>query len=142
MSGKTTAGSGVRYSLGALLAFAAVNAFAGGWYGLAGARGIPTAWLSGSPFSDYVVPSAILMVAVGGSALLASVAVLARWRHDRRLAIAAGAILFGWLAVEVAIIGYVSWMQPATALGGALILGLAARLKPGSPARHLRRRAT
>lgn len=142
MKGKTTDGAGVRYTLGAVLAFAALNAFAGGWYGLAGAKGIPTEWLSGSPFSDYVVPSGILVVAVGGSALLASVAVFARWRHDRLLAIAAAGILFGWLAVELAIIGYVSWMQPATAIGAALILGLAARLKRDRPALPLHRRTT
>jgi len=134
-------GGGVRYTLGAVLAFAALNAFAGGWYGLAGAKGIPTAWLSGSPFSDYVVPSWILVLAVGGSALLTSVAVFARWRHDRLLATAAGAILFGWLAVEVAIIGYVSWMQPATAIGGALILGLAFLLRRDSLTVPLRGRA-
>ncbi|HVT09527.1 MAG TPA: hypothetical protein VHO67_18830 [Polyangia bacterium] len=129
MNRGTRDGAAVRYSLGAVLAFAALNAFAGGWYGLAGAKGIPTAWLSGSPFPDYAVPSGILVVAVGGSSLLASVAVFARWRRDRPLALAAAGILFGWLAAEVAIIGYVSWMQPATAIGGAIILGLAVRLK-------------
>src|SRR5690242_15281521 len=47
----------VRYLLGALLAFGALNAFGGGYYGLSGADGIPTEWLQGSPFSDYLVPS-------------------------------------------------------------------------------------
>jgi hypothetical protein len=30
--------------------------------------------------------------------------------------------LLGWLAVEMAIIGYVSWMQPATTIGGLLVI--------------------
>jgi len=34
-------------------------------------------------------------------------------------------IVFGWLAVQIAIIGYVSWMQPATAIAGLFILILA-----------------
>lgn len=121
----------LRYILGALLGFAALNAFAGGCYGLAGAKGIPTAWLHGSPFRDYFVPSVVLVVLVGGSFLVATVAVFARWRHDRMFAIGATAVLLAWLAVEVAIIGYVSWMQPATASGGLLALVLAWQLPPG-----------
>ena len=54
----------VRYALGALLSLGALNAFGGGAFGLSGARGIPTEWLEGSPFADYVVPSLILVVAV------------------------------------------------------------------------------
>lgn len=132
----------MRSALGALLAFGALNALGGGYYGLAGAKGIPREWLRGSGFSDYFVPSLVLMTVVGGSFLLAAVAVFARWRHDRWLATAAGVIVLGWLAVEVAIIGYVSWMQPATAVAGALVLGLAWRLQPSTPPRRLRRSAT
>jgi hypothetical protein len=113
------------YVLGSLLAFAALNAFAGGCYGLAGARGIPTEWLRGSPFSDYFIPSLILVAIVGSACLAGAIAVFARWRHDRWWAIAAGVILLAWLAVELAIIGYVSWMQPATVAGGAIIVALA-----------------
>lgn len=132
----------LRYILGALLAFAALNAFAGGYYGLAGAKGVPGEWLRGSPFADYFVPSLVLLVIVGGSFLAATVAVFAHWRHDRLFAIAAGVIVLGWLGIQVAIIGYVSWMQPATAIVGALILALAWRLPPASPAVRLRRRTT
>jgi len=132
----------LRQLLGALLAFAALNAFAGGSYGLTGAKGVPREWLRGSPFPDYFVPSLVLILVVGGSFLLAAVAVFARWRHDRLLAILAGAVVFGWLAVEVAIIGYVSWMQPATAIGGALVFCLAWQLPSARGAFRLRRRTT
>jgi hypothetical protein len=47
----------IRYSLGSLLAFGALNAIGGGYYGLSGAAGVPKAWLEGSPFSDYFIPS-------------------------------------------------------------------------------------
>jgi hypothetical protein len=70
----------IRCSLGALLAFGAVNAFGGGYYGLSGAEGIPTEWLHGSPFRDYFVPSLILLIVVGGSFVVASVAVFAGLR--------------------------------------------------------------
>ncbi len=36
-----------RRALGALLVFAAVNAFGGGYYGLSGAPGVPVEWLAG-----------------------------------------------------------------------------------------------
>jgi len=115
----------VRYMLGTLLAFGALNAIAGGYYGLSGAEGVPIAWLDGSPFADYFVPSLILLVVVGGSFLVASVAVLARRRIARTAAFAAGAVVLVWIAVQLAIIGYVSWMQPVTAMAGAVIIFLA-----------------
>lgn len=115
----------LRYVLGGLLAFGALNAFGGGYYGMAGAEGVPEEWLEGSPFEDYFLPSLVLFVAVGGSFLAAAIAVLAKRRIARTAAFAAGAIVLGWLAVETAVIGYVSWMQPVTTLGGLLILLLA-----------------
>lgn len=118
----------LRYTLGGLLAFMAVNAFGGGAYGLAGAKAVPLAWLAGTPFRDYFVPSLILFVIVGGAFLGAAIAVFAGSRPARLLALGAGVIALGWLCVQVAILGFVSWLQPATALAGALVLALAARL--------------
>jgi hypothetical protein len=135
MAPETTAAparsASVRYPLGALLAFVALNAFGGGFYGLFGAEGIPTEWLAGSPFTDYVVPSLFLFVVVGGTFLAAAVAVVARARAARPLALAAGALVLAWIAVQVAIIGYVSWMQPATTVAGLLVLALARCLPRG-----------
>ena len=37
-------------------------------------------------------------------------------------ALAAGTVVLGWLAVQLLMIGYVSWMQPATAIAGVLAL--------------------
>ena len=114
----------VRYVLGSLLAFGAVNAFGGGYYGLSGAKGVPVEWLAGTPFRDYTVPSLILFALVGGSFLVAAVAVLARSRMARASALTASIVVLVWIVVQMAIIGYVSWMQPATAIGGVLILML------------------
>jgi hypothetical protein len=133
-----TGASVVRLALGGLLALAALNAVGGACYGLAGAHGIPTSWLRGSPFSDDFVPSFVLLIVVGGALLVAAVSVLRGSPRSRLTATAAGVILLGWIAAQVAIIGYVSWMQPATAAAGLLILGLALLLPqppPSSPAR-------
>lgn len=47
----------VRYSVGGLLPFGALNAFAGGYDGLSGVEGVPLEWLEGSLFTEYFVPS-------------------------------------------------------------------------------------
>ena len=112
----------VRYSLGSLLAFGALNAIGGGYYGLSGAEGVPTEWLEGSPFSDYFIPSLILLVVVGGSFVIAAIVVFAGLRIARVASLAAGLVVLGWLVAQVAIIGYVSWMQPTTAVAGVLVL--------------------
>jgi hypothetical protein len=115
----------IRYVLGSLLAFVALNAFFGGYYGMSGAKGVPTEWLAGSPFRDYFIPGLILFVVVGGSFLIGAIAVFARFRIARLAAFSAGVIVFGWLAIQIAIIGYVSWMQPATTIAGLFVLILA-----------------
>jgi len=116
-----------RYALGGVLAFGALNAFAGGYYGLSGAEGVPKQWLEGSPFADYFIPSLILFTVVGGSFLISTIAVFAGLRIARRAALSAGVIVLGWLAVQMVVIGYVSWMQPTTAVAGLLILIMAWR---------------
>ena len=127
----------IRYLLGALLTFAAINAFAGGYYGLSGARGVPLEWLAGSPFSDYFIPSLILFVVVGGAFSFAAVAVLIRSRRARGSAFAAGTVVLVWIGVQLAIIGYVSWMQPTTLLAGVFVLILAWLLPTNrTPAAH------
>jgi hypothetical protein len=119
-----------RYLLGGLLAFGALNAFGGGYYGLSGAEGVPVELLEGSPFRSYFVPSLILFVVVGGSFLLAAIAVFTGSPMARLSALGAGVIVLIWIVVQVSIIGYVSWLQPVTAIGGLLVLLLACLL-PG-----------
>lgn len=114
--------------LAALLISTALAAFGGGFFGLSGARGVPTAWLQGSPFSDYTTPSLLLLVVVGGSQFFAGMAVALRWPVARVAAVAASAILLAWMGVEYVVIGQVSWLQPVTLLVGVLVLPLAAAL--------------
>jgi hypothetical protein len=114
-----------RFLLGALLTFGAVNAIAGGYYGLAGAEGVPVEWLRGSPFKDYSIPSLILLVVVGGAFSIAAAAVFRQSRRARLHAFAAGIVVRGWISVQLTIIGYVSWMQPATVVAGVFVVMLA-----------------
>jgi len=114
----------IRYTLGILLLLIALNAFAGGYYGVAGAEGVPVEWLEGSPFHNFFIPGLILMICVGGSALFAAIAVFRQSEIARKAAFICGVVILAWLAVQVSIIGYVSWMQPVTATVAILILFL------------------
>ena len=117
-----------RYLLGTLLAIAALNAFGGGVYGMAGAEGVPLAWLDGTPFDSYLVPSLILFAVVGGSSLLGASAVFANLDAARTAALGASAILMIWIATQVTMVGYVSWLQPAVAITAVIITWLATLL--------------
>jgi hypothetical protein len=119
----------MRILLGVLLAFGALNAFAGGYYGMSGAPGVPVEWLAGGPFTSYVAPGLILFVVVGGTLVNAAVAVFGRSSDGPWAAYLAGTVVLGWMAVQVAIIGFVSWMQPITALGALAVIGLATWLR-------------
>jgi hypothetical protein len=122
----------VRYSLGTLLAIVALNAFGGGYYGMSGAENVPVEWLENSPFPNYFIPSLFLFVAVGGSCLGAAIMAFRGRESARRYAVISALIIFGWLTAQIAIIGYVSWMQPATSIAALLILilGLLYHSKP------------
>ncbi len=63
-----------------------------------------------------------------GCLLWAAVVVLTRHDAARTVALISGLVVLGWIGVQVAIIGYVSWMQPATAISAVLVLPLAWRL--------------
>ncbi len=119
-----------RITLGVLEAFLALNAFGGGIYGMAGAEGVPLELLEGSPFDSYFIPSLFLFISVGGGFALAAVATFAGWRTSRTFSFAAVTIVFAWLAVQLAIIGYISWMQPVTAVMALMILLLAMKYRP------------
>jgi hypothetical protein len=112
----------IRNALGIILLIVALNAFGGGYYGMAGAKGVPAEWLEGSLFSNYVIPGIILFVVIGGSALIAAIAVFRKTKYARKAAFVCSVIILIWLAVQISIIGYVSWMQPATTIAAILIL--------------------
>jgi hypothetical protein len=119
-----------RITLGTVEALVALNAFGGGVYGLLGARGVPKEWLDGTPFSGYFIPSLILFCIVGGASLVAAIYVLSARKSAKPFSIAGGLIILAWIGTQVAMIGYVSWLQPAVVVAGFLILFLALSLPP------------
>ena len=68
--------------------------------------GVKEEWLRYGIFSDYTVPGAILIVAVGGSMLIAALLALVRSPAAFPAASIAGLTLLIFLFVETAILGY------------------------------------
>lgn len=110
--------------LGGILFFVAINAFGGGYYGIAGAKGIPLEWLKGSPFTSYFLPALFLFAVVGGLCLYSAIAVFKQWKSALTCAFMSGILLLSWILVQIYVIGYVSWMQPAIFITGLTILAL------------------
>lgn len=75
-----------RYALGVILLFVALNAFGGSIYGLSGAKDIPRAWLEGSPFSSYFIPSLVLLLTIAIPFLVSGILVFRRHAWSARAA--------------------------------------------------------
>jgi hypothetical protein len=118
-----------RLALVAIDAFAAVSAIGGGFALLSGLEGdrFPTAWLTGTPFSSYMVPGLLLALVVGGSAAVATAATLARPEGGAPASMAAGLILVGWIVGELLLLNQPtrpSWTEVLYACVGVLMIGL------------------
>lgn len=74
-------------------------------------------WLAGTPFPDYELPGAVLLVANGIFPLCVCAAIIVRSPRSPELVITSGAVLIGWMTVQIAMIGYELWIQ-------ALFLGI------------------
>jgi hypothetical protein len=123
----------VRIALLVLEAFVALTAIVSGVIALAGGLPLSLEWLQGTPFSDYTIPMLLLVIVVGGSSLIAAQTVFTRGETGVFASLAAGLILAGYVAVEVAMIGFGTlgvgiWLQGLYLLLGLLIFGLAAYL--------------
>jgi hypothetical protein len=125
----------MRWLLASLLAVVGVGALGGAAYGLGGAPQVPSEWLDGSPFDSYLVPSLYLGLVVGGSHLFALALVLARDARAHSAVLAASVVLASWIVAQVAIIGFVSGLQPAMLLVAACDALLAWHARAGAVAR-------
>lgn len=95
------------------------------------AIGLPLSLLAGTPFSDFWVPGLVLLGVNGLGQLGAAAVTLARGRRAGALGVALGALLLGWISLQVLWVGFISWMQPMILACALLELGLGWR--------HLRR---
>jgi hypothetical protein len=88
------------------------------------------ATLARSPFRSYLVPGIVLFTVVGGTQALAAWAEIRRWPRAGWLSVTAGAVLAGWIAVQVAMIGLGHPMQPSLFVVGGVIASMGWRQRP------------
>ncbi|MDP2326820.1 MAG: hypothetical protein Q8M79_01885 [Dehalococcoidia bacterium] len=115
--------------LGALEAAIAISAMAGGVALIINGLGMSLDVLEGTPFTGFFWPGVILAVAVGGSGLLAWVALLAHAPRAIEAGAFAGATLAGWIVVQVVMLGYISVLQPVMGALGLITLLLALKAR-------------
>jgi hypothetical protein len=93
----------IRVALFAIEAFIGLTAIQGGIGLLRGTfdQVLQVTWLAGTPFSDYTIPGLVLVIVVGGSALLAAATVFIHREWAALISVLAGLLMVGYLVVEV-----------------------------------------
>lgn len=117
----------------------ALNAYAGGIGLTGGGIDMGPTITDRFPWDSPVLAGSSLVVVV---ALPMTVTAYLALRGDRRwsgAAVVAGALLVGWIVVQVAVIRTFSWMQPVSAAAGLAVLAAGwrarrRRVTPDSPA--------
>jgi hypothetical protein len=86
---------------------------------------MPTSWLAGTPFPDYLVPG-IMLIAFNGLFPLVVIALALRhhvWALPAMML--SGVLLVGWLSIQLALLQM--WhpvMHPTLFVAGALLIGI------------------
>ncbi|MGD0018036.1 MAG: hypothetical protein ABSD62_02170 [Candidatus Limnocylindrales bacterium] len=102
--GKPLGSGRIRFALFVLDLSAAVSAVIGGIAVAVNVDSFPREWLAGSPFSDYVLPGAILAVVVGGTAAFAAATAARGPRVGAPASVVAGLVLVGWISGELLVL--------------------------------------
>jgi len=114
----------IRIALIVLEILTGVAALGGGIYAFGGAPGVSREWLKNSPFKTYLVPGLTLFFVVGGSMLTAAGLLLAEVGVARTVSLEAGIVLLAWIAAQVSVVGYRSWLQPVFGVVGMAVVVL------------------
>jgi hypothetical protein len=107
--------------------FLAVSAIGGGLGLLTNIIELPREWLYDTPFNSYAIPGIVLLFVVGGAWVLATWALFTRQPAAPLYSIGAAVIQLGWFVVQVAFLGYISWMQPFVGTLAVLVIILSWR---------------
>lgn len=113
-----------KVSLAIFQAFHGLSALVGG-FGLigdpsGGNLGMDAAWLSGSPFNDFLIPGLFLLIVNGLGNLGGFFTTVREHRRAGEIGLFFGAVMVAWILVQGFLIGYRSFLQPLYLGTGAL----------------------
>jgi hypothetical protein len=113
-----------------LLLFNGISAVGGGFALMTGVIPRQPLWIQHTDFSSLYLPGVILMGIVGGSSLLAALAMMKRAAGWQLCSLLAGLIMLFWILGEIASIRAFHFLQVIYFVTGALVLWLTPRGKP------------
>ena len=98
-----------------LLLFNATGAIFGGWSLIQDPTGgdlqMPLSFLEHSPFKDYFIPGIILFAVNGLFCLAAMIWTIFQWKHYTWLILIQGALLTGWIIIQVIMLREISYLH-------------------------------
>ena len=109
-----------------LLLFNAVGALYGGWNLIIHPDGssiqLSLNWLKHTPFQNYLVPGIILFAANGLFSLFVFLSVLFRMRKYFWFIMVQGAVLFGWIIIQILLVQTVYFLHYIMGSVGPLLI--------------------
>lgn len=90
---------------------------------------LPASLLETTPFRHYLIPGLLLGGVVGGSSLMAVFLLMSKQEGRYSWSLAAGALLTGWITLQVILIQSLHWLHMVFFLTGVLVMLLAYQLK-------------
>ncbi|MCC6463266.1 MAG: hypothetical protein IT260_22545 [Saprospiraceae bacterium] len=123
----------LKVTIAFLLLFNGSGALFGGWNLMAHPDGssiqLSMDWLRHTPFPDYFIPGLVLFICNGLFSIVALLALLFAYRHTPWLVIAQGAILSGWIIIQMLFMQTVHFWHLALGFVGLALLLLGWRLR-------------
>ena len=109
-----------------LLMFNGVNALVGGFMMIVDPSGgkmqLPLSYLEHAPFSDFLVPGIVLFIANGLFSVAVVIAVFYKYRLYCQLIMVQGAILLGWILVQVLMVQQIFFLHYLMGSIGLLLI--------------------
>lgn len=123
----------VKYIALLLLLLNATGAFAGGIPMIVhpdgSASGLPLHYLQYSPFEDYLVPGIVLVLFNGVLSVIVFLALAFNVHFHSRLVILQGAVLTGWIVLQVMMLRDINFLHISFALIGIVLMKIGRYLR-------------
>ena len=90
---------------------------------------IPTTYLEHSPFHDFLIPGIVLFTVNGVFSLVTMLWTMLQWKHYTWMIIFQGALLIGWIIVQMILIRDINYLHGIFGSIGIILLWIGWTLK-------------